>query len=214
MYNNKIIKERNLKNMKGKTICRFPSYKPSPHTVYTEGVIEADFCYHLEADPQVTEFRSQPKGFYYWIGSDRHIYTPDFLVHYMNAPSKYFEIKDVQFLDDDFWKQFPIIQNQSLLEGFELELVTDEFIYKEPLYQNLKHLHRSRKNGFCSDEFRRTAIFALSNVPELTIRELLDYAEKPDAIGMVYKLIQEKELFFDMNNIPLGPNCLVRKFND
>jgi hypothetical protein len=214
MTNNRTIKERNLKNMKGKTICRFPSYKQSPHTVYTESETETDFCYHLEADPQVIEFISQPKGFYYWIGPERHIYTPDFLVHYKNAPSKYFEIKVVQFLPDDFWEQFPIIQKQSLLEGFELDLVTDEFIYKEPLYQNLKHLHRARKNGFCSDEFRRIAIFALSNVQELTIRELLDYAEKPDAIGMVYKLIQEKELFFDINISPLGPNCLVRKFND
>ena len=210
MSSNQIIKERNLKNMKGKTICRFPSYKPFPHTVYTEGVPEKDFCYHLEADDDVVEFISQPKGFFYWVGSDKHIYTPDFLVHFKSSDSKYYEIKEARYLDDDFWSIFPIIQKQSLLEGFELELVTDAFIYKDPLYQNLKHLHRARKNGHCSDSFRKVAKFALSNVTVLTIRELLEYAKQPESIGMVYKLIEQNELCADINNVSLGPNSLVR----
>lgn len=76
---NQVIKKRNLKNMKGKTICRFPSRKPTPRTIYTEGVLERDYCYHLEANENVVEYESQPIGFYYWIGLERHIYTPDFL---------------------------------------------------------------------------------------------------------------------------------------
>lgn len=211
---NQIIKKRNLKNMKGKTICRFPSRKPSPHTIYTEGDLERDYCYHLEANDEVLEYESQPKGFFYWVGLDRHIYTPDFLVHYKNSQSKYFEIKQEQYLDDDFWNVFPVIQKQSLLEGIELELVTDTFIYQEPFYNNLKHLHRARQNGYCSEDFKRIAVFALSNVPELTIRELLEYAELPDAIGMVYKLIQQKILVADIDNEALGPDCLIRMRND
>jgi len=48
-------KRRNLKNMKGKSICRFPSLKPTPNTIYTEGVIEKDFCYHLVLRPPIFE---------------------------------------------------------------------------------------------------------------------------------------------------------------
>lgn len=76
---NQVIKKRNLKNMKGKTICRFPSREPTPRTIYIEGVLERDYCYHLEANENVVEYESQPIGFYYWIGLERHIYTPDFL---------------------------------------------------------------------------------------------------------------------------------------
>ncbi|MFT6269585.1 MAG: hypothetical protein ACJAVV_002412 [Alphaproteobacteria bacterium] len=57
--------------MKGKTICRFPSSKPSPETIYTEGVLEKEFCYHLEADDTVVRYESQPVGFHYWIDGER-----------------------------------------------------------------------------------------------------------------------------------------------
>jgi hypothetical protein len=202
-------KRRDLKKMKGKNICLFPSLKPTPNTIYTEGVIEKDFCYHLEVDNEVIEYESQPLGFYYWMGSERYVYTPDFQVFYKNSSIKYFEVKELKYLDDDFYEKFPIWQQQSLLLGKTLELVTDEFIYQEPLYTNLKHLSRARKNGICTEEFREIAIFALSNVESLTIRELLKYAKRPNSIGMVYKLIQLGVLKISISDDVLGPDCLL-----
>lgn len=202
-------KRRNLKNMKGKSICRFPSLKPIPNTIYTEGVIEKDFCYHLEVDDEIIEYESQPLGYFYWIGSIRHIYTPDFQVLYKDSSIKYFEVKELKYLDDEFYEIFEILQKQALLLNKTLELVTDKYIYQEPLYTNLKHLSRARKNGSCTNGFRDLALFALSSVESLTIRELLEYADEPNGIGMVYKLIQLNVLKANIHDDLLGPDCLL-----
>jgi len=204
-------KKRNLKNMKGKSICRFPSLKPTPNTIYTEGVIEKDFCYHLEVDNEIIEYESQPLGFYYWVGPVRHVYTPDFQVFYKNSSIKYFEVKELKYLDDEFYASFELWQQQALLLDKTLELVTDEFIYREPLYTNLKHLQRARNNGTYTKEFLEVTMFAFSNVESLTIRELLEYADEPNSIGMVYKLIQLGFLKVNMNDDLLGPDCLVMR---
>jgi hypothetical protein len=197
--------------MKGKSICRFPSLKPTPNTIYTEGVIEKDFCYHLEVDNEIVEYESQPLGFFYWIGPVRHVYTPDFQVFYRNSSIKYFEVKELKYLDDEFYEKFEILKQQALLLDKTLELVTDEFIYKEPLYTNLKHLQRARSNGTYSKKFLEITLFAFSNVESLTIRELLEYADELKGIGMVYKLIQLGFLKANMNDDLLGPDCLVMR---
>lgn len=202
-------KRRNLKKMKGKTICRFPSSKPIPNTIYTEGVLEKDFCYHLEVDDQVIEYECQPLGYFYWNDTGKHLYTPDFQVVYKDGTIKYFEVKQYEFLDDYFNQNFEIWQQQALLLGKSLELVTDHYIYQSPYFSNLQHLHRARNNGSCTDKFKKVAIFALSEVPSLTIRELLEYANEPNAIGMVYKLIQLGVLKVNIKQDQLGPSCLL-----
>lgn len=70
-HSDKTIK-REFKKMKGKTICRFPSSKPEPNTILTEGVLEKNFCYHLESDDNVIEYFSQPIGFHYGVDGARH----------------------------------------------------------------------------------------------------------------------------------------------
>lgn len=74
-------KRRNLKNFKRKSICRFPSVKGDVPVVRTEGVLEKDFCYHLEFDPLVLQYQCQPIGYYYYLNNEKLGYTPDFDTH-------------------------------------------------------------------------------------------------------------------------------------
>lgn len=203
------IKKRVLKNIKGKTICRFPSSKPNSKTVYTEGVLEKDFCYHLEADDDVVAYECQPLGFFYYIDGKKHQYTPDFKVTYADGSSQYFEVKERQYLPPDFYETFAIIQKQAQLLGIPLSLITDETILKEPLITNLKTLFRAKNDVEYSKDFEVVALFILSKVKSITIEQLLENSGYSGNLGLAFKFIQLGKIKCDIKQQELGLNAIL-----
>ena len=128
-------KRRDLKKLKRKTICRFPSTKGDKSVVLTEGVLEKDFCYYLEFDEDVVEYQSQPLGYYYYMDDGKRGYTPDFkvLVKTLEGIIEiYYEIKERKYLEDDFDAEFEAKQWPLKNVGKELILIDDEFIRQKP----------------------------------------------------------------------------------
>jgi hypothetical protein len=57
--------------------------------VRTLSILEFDFCFHLEYNPEVHAFSSQPSGFLYQFNQRQCRYTPDFLVTDQNQQSTF-----------------------------------------------------------------------------------------------------------------------------
>ncbi|MBW8190953.1 Tn7 transposase TnsA N-terminal domain-containing protein [Neiella marina] len=124
-------------------ICKFMSLK-NDAVVRTLSILEFDFCFHLEYDPEVASYQSQPDGFKYRFNNRLCRYTPDFLVEDGNSEAAFFEVKhSSQILKPDFRARFAEKQRISLSEyGKRLILVTEKQIRLDPVIGNLKLLHR------------------------------------------------------------------------
>lgn len=67
-------------------IRKFMSLK-NDSVVRTMSVLEFDFCFHLEYNPDVKSHCSQPESFHYLYNGRRCRYTSDFLVNGQNGQS-------------------------------------------------------------------------------------------------------------------------------
>ncbi|PNI03185.1 TnsA endonuclease N-terminal domain-containing protein [Vibrio diazotrophicus] len=124
-------------------ICKFMSLK-NDAVVRTLSILEFDFCFHLEYNPDVKRYLSQPNGFYYYFNDRKCRYTPDFLVNDHKDKSTLIEVKhSSQILKPDFRQRFAEKQRVALEEqGVRLVLVTEKQIRIDPIFSNLKLLHR------------------------------------------------------------------------
>ncbi|MDR9827941.1 Tn7 transposase TnsA N-terminal domain-containing protein [Vibrio sp. FNV 38] len=124
-------------------ICKFMSLK-NDAVVRTLSILEFDFCFHLEYSPDVKEYVSQPRGFYYYFNGRKCRYTPDFSASDHQGQSSLIEIKhSSQILKPDFRERFAEKQRVAFEEqGKRLILVTEKQVRVDPILSNLKLLHR------------------------------------------------------------------------
>lgn len=124
-------------------ICKFMSLK-NDAVVRTQSILEHDFCYHLEFNPDVAKFTSQPLHIFYSFNGRQCRYTPDFHVEDTYGNSTFVEVKhSSRILKPDFRERFSEKQkvSQEKVES-KLILVTEKQIRLEPLLSNLKLIRR------------------------------------------------------------------------
>lgn len=112
--------------------------------VRTMSVLEFDFCFHLEYNPDIKSFSSQPANYYYDFNQRSCRYTPDFFVTDVSGKSRLVEVKhSSQIVKDKFRARF--VEKRDAIKsgyGLELTLVTEKQIRINPILNNLKLLHR------------------------------------------------------------------------
>ncbi|WP_228061929.1 TnsA endonuclease N-terminal domain-containing protein [[Phormidium] sp. LEGE 05292] len=110
--------------------------------IWFESLIERDYMYLLEIDPDVESYRSQPLTISYTISNKQLKYTPDFLVKRkkfqqiveIKPESKVHSPKNIRL----FRCVAPLCQEQ----GYSFVVVTDKMIRVQPLLDNVKLLYR------------------------------------------------------------------------
>lgn len=124
-------------------IRKFMSLK-NDTVVRTMSVLEFDFCFHLEYNPDVKSFISQPESLYYSFNGRRCRYTSDFLATDQNGKSSLIEVKhSKQINKSDFRARFAEKKKTAAkCYGLDLHLITDKQIRTNPILHNLKLLHR------------------------------------------------------------------------
>lgn len=195
-------KRRDLKKLKRKTICRFPSTKGDKSVVLTEGVLEKDFCYHLEFDNDVVEYQSQPLGYYYYMEDGKHGYTPDFKVLVNTAEGRselYYEIKERKYLEEDFEVEFKAKQWPPKNIGKDLILVDDFYIRKQPRLTNLKRVYAAKRRGFPDDVLIKAVTSVFESSEPVTAEILMHLTEI--SIGQVYQLLYYKIIIADFDKV-------------
>jgi hypothetical protein len=203
-------KKRNLNNLLSKNITKFPSTKADTSPTMTESPLEADFCYYLEFDKEVIRYESQPLEIPYWYDGEKHWYTPDFEAFYEKS-SCYYEIKykkDIE-RDDEFELRFAA-QKKSVQElGKDLFLITDEFITKQYMYENLCLLYKFSKISI-DPEFLYFVKTSLQSNRELFILDLLREDTKNEDFQKIYKLIWMQFLRADLESEVLSTHASIQ----
>lgn len=144
-----------------KNIGKLPSLKMN-RNIWWESLIERDFLYLVEYDPDVVSYQEQPFRINFTLQEKLRHYTPDFLVERKHK-RQVIEIKPKNKLADGshdllFNSVAPICQEQ----GYEFLVVTDEMIRVEPRLTNIKILWRYARTPiypvhqlYCQEFFRQ-----------------------------------------------------------
>ena len=210
----KAPKKRNLNNLLSKSITKFPSIKSDISPTLTESPLESDFCYYLEFDNEVIKYEAQPTAIAYWYGGKRHWYTPDFEVFYEES-SCYYEIKyqkDVE-RDDEFEFRFAEQKKSAKELGKDLFLITDEFITKQYMYENLCLLYKFSKVAIDPD-FLYFVKVSVKNNQILLISDLIREESRNEDFQQIYKLIWTQFLLADLESEVLSVDTPIQLNGD
>lgn len=180
--------------------------------VRTLSILEFDFCFHLEYNPEVHTFSSQPSGFRYQFNQRQCRYTPDFLVTDQNQQSTFFEVKhSSQILKPDFRARFREKQRVAL-EQFDkrLVLITEQQIRVGPILNNLKLLHRYSGLQTVTD-FQRCVLDFVQRKGTVKLSEVSHFFDLSEEETLIATLpwISMGKVQTDVKNAHFGLNTYV-----
>ncbi|MDO3380895.1 hypothetical protein [Gilvimarinus algae] len=148
---------RKIKSSTVKNLFKFPSTKTPPYEssltpykmVLVESALEKDFCYHLEADSDVSEYYPQPRTFTSPKGEiPKWSYTPDFIVIFKDGVSVYVEVKrSVDELKEIYWYKLGRVAELLRVEKSTLVVADAELIRAPETLHDLKIAHRYRSRN-------------------------------------------------------------------
>ncbi|MAZ86084.1 MAG: hypothetical protein CL693_00360 [Cellvibrionaceae bacterium] len=206
---------RKIKASAVKNICKFPSTKsfcePSHRTfkmVLVESLLEKDYCFHLEADSNVSRYYPQPKTLR--LNSQylkNREYTPDFEVHFRDGGRAFVEVKkDFNTLDEIYLHKLQLASVEMQRSGYDFLCVDERQIRVQPLLSNLKRLQRYR--GPSSNNSGALSLLK-SSIPAPKI--LNDLLENPLGIRLetIYRFIANGQIVADLSEIKLSLNAEV-----
>lgn len=140
-----------------KNINKFFSVKVStqPICIVCESILEKDYMYLLEIDPDVVFFRGQYPQLKYTLDGKPHTYTPDVLIQRKSKDrEQVVEVKSASKVSSEknaslFQIVAPIYQKL----GYGFLIITDELIQLQPKLNNIKLLHRYSRVSFTLQNF-------------------------------------------------------------
>ena len=161
-------------------IGRFPSLKMRRMIAF-KSLIEQDYLFLLDFDPEVTSFCEQPvKIEYVWEGKALH-YTPDFQV-IRSMGKEYVECKPQKQVDrEENQRKFRAAREWCQQQGFQYRVVTDEAIRSGHRLNNIKLLTRHARVHFPPDLLQQTIC-------------LLQHLQFPQSLDDVAKRVQPEQL--------------------
>ncbi len=186
-----------------KNIGLFSSYKMQTSQWY-ESLIERDYMYLLECDPDVVRYQSQPLTIVYNLELKQRRYTPDFLVERLKQ-KQIIEVKPASKVlhekNQTLWKCVTPIFNSY---GWEFIVVTDAMIRVQPLLNNLKLLYKYVTEPLtpqiyidCHNYFKKQTVISVEDA-------LSQLGNQQFTIKTVFKLILLGVLETDL----MKPICL------
>jgi hypothetical protein len=147
-----------------KNIGKFSSVKTG-RVAWYESLLERDYMYLLDFDPEVTYWHEQPLKIRFNFGGKIHWYTPDLEVH-RNSKKQIVEVKAKEQVESGKW-DFLFRTANSICKEEECGyvVVTDETIRQQPKLENVKRLWKyartpvySQHQVLCSEFFRKKQV--------------------------------------------------------
>lgn len=180
----------------GKHLLFFPSRKN--HTqVVCHSTLEADYCVHLEYDPAVTQYASQPGELQLLINGRQRRYRPDFRVE-TSEICYYTEVK-VNFseLSSRWMATLRAAQETLHWQGVQLVLADLAYIRPAERLRNLKFLYFHSFN-VSPDEFGGCLRLLPTLHYPISLRQLLMHPSQVRERA-IYRALFERLLDFDLS---------------
>jgi hypothetical protein len=142
-------------------IGRFPSLKMRRMVAF-ESLIEQDYLYLLDFEPDVLAFSEQPLQIEYVWEEKKHHYTPDFHV-ILEKGEELIECKPRKLVDrDDNQRKFRAAQEWCCNKGLCFRVVTEEEIRAGNRLNNIKLLTRHARASFSPEIIQRSILILRS----------------------------------------------------
>lgn len=200
---------RNITNAGSmKLIGKFPSLKMG-RIVWYESLLERDYMYLLEIDPEVISYREQPFRIRYFLaGKNRH-YTPDLLIH-RKSEEYVVEVKPKKkAMEQKYLILFQTAAHICRQEGYEFHVATDIIIRSQPRLSTVKFLYKYARTPI-SPQHQIYCHELFVEAQELPLSEIIKFfATKAIGPQVVYALIFHGVLSINLME-PLSPMSIVR----
>lgn len=147
---------RKINNKGYRTIIYMHPSEKIKRMVKCEFALESGFAELLDYDPNVTNYCEQPIKLNIRLEGKWRPYTPDFVVE--RASSHKLILVEIKPKDkvQEYKEKFNQARKAAAQKGFDFCVVTDEFIYAEPRYSNIKYLRRYSRSDITRDSFNIT----------------------------------------------------------
>lgn len=193
-------------------IGRFPSLKMQRMVAF-ESLIEQDYLYLLDFEPDVLAFSEQPVQIeYVWEDKPLH-YTPDFHV-IRKKGEELVECKPQKLVDqDDNQRKFNIAREWCRRQGLQFRVVTDEEIRAGNRLNNIKLLTRHARIGFASGTLQQV-ILALNGIhypqplSEIAKLVLRDHFEQ--GISILLHLAYHHQIQLGLDHEPISATTMIQ----
>lgn len=202
--------KRTIRAARNRMTSLFPSHK-NHAMVPSESLLGSEYCYYLELSPQVARYESQPFRLSYRSHGKPRRYTPDFLVIPTDETRRpiVVEIKLDVRLTPDLLARFTEIHQELRAEGYDFLLVTDAFIRQQPLFWNVKWVHRFRRHPYGDAEVQQAldVVDAFGSAPLHRLEQALA-GLVPQPRALLFHLISLGGLSMEWTQ-PLTVNTLI-----
>ena len=204
---------REVSNRGRNVIGRFPSIKMARMIAF-ESLIERDFIYLLDHDPEVVWFEEQPLSIPYHHEGRALSYTPDF--HLVKGDRHVLvECKPDRFVDkEENRRKFAAARDWCGQHGWVFRIVTGDQVRTGPRLQNVKLLTRYARQTVDPTVRGRILALLVSSRYALTIDDIaraISHEEPGPAKASILCMAFHREIFVPLDEAPLSgetPVCL------
>jgi hypothetical protein len=181
-----------------KNIGKFASVKTGRIAWY-ESLLERDYMYLLDFDPDVTYWHEQPLKIRYLLDGKTHFYTPDVDVH-RTSKKQIVEVKTQEQIATGKWDVlFRAARSICEEEGYEFLVATDKMIRQQPKLHNVKTLWKYARTHFMPQHQLLCAEFFQKQAAEVELGDLIAFFKSESVSAqVVYAMLFWGILDFDL----------------
>lgn len=192
----------------GKNIGKFFSIKTG-RTLLTDSLLEMDYLYWLDSDPEVRDFTTHPFTLSYVADGKLRRYTPDVLVDRGDKR----QVVEVKPAPKAAWRRYVLLFRTVApifrAKGYEFVVVTSEWVQQKPHLDTLKVLWKYARTK-CEPAHQVLCHEFFQTRETATLREITEYfTARNIAVQVVYSLLFWHALTFDLTQ-PLEPSTAIR----
>ena len=146
------------------TVGNFSSCKMGTSVSYNS-LLQKDFMYWLEFDPDVLSYNTPAISFDYYSNGRQKRYAPDFQV-VRRQKKQIIEVKSQKVIEsDEYQRLYQFLSDICDETGWTFVALTELEVQREPLLSNIKLLYRYERENFSIDEYRDCLEIVRSIVP-------------------------------------------------
>lgn len=206
---------RKVSNRGGNAIGRFPSTKMGRMIAF-ESLLERDFIYLLDYDPDVEWFEEQPLSIEYMLETKLLHYTPDF--HVLECGWHVLvECKPEQFAEtEENRRKFAVAQEWCEKRGWEFRVITDQQVRSGFRLQNVKLLAQYARQKVGIGIRSQIHAFLQEAQTDVSIRKLAHAVlpDNPSAVtASIFCLAYHHVMNLSIDDAPISEATAVSLFS-
>lgn len=185
-----MVISRKLGNNRGykQTVGNFSSCKMGTSLWYSS-LLQKDFMYWLEFDPDVLSYNTPAISFDYHSNGKLKHYVPDFQV-VRRQKKQIIDVKLQKVIKSDKYRQlYQLLSDICDETGWTFIALTELEIRREPILSNIRLLYRYAREDFSFDEYRNCLEIVRATLPASLTEIFQELDSKKICRNVLFKLL-------------------------